>query len=143
MGRPFSFTGQKTVLIANLEKMEEDNMAMITVDGVDMPTPSVYTWNLQDISAAESGRTDDTIMHKNRVGQKVSISLQWNGVDKATASKILKAFNPEYINVKYPDAMSGTDETRQFYVGDRSAPYKCWWVGNQRMESVSFDIIEV
>ena len=58
-------------------------------------------------------------------------------------AKILQAFNPEYISVTYPDAMSGTDETRQFYVGDRTAPYKCWWIGNQRMESVSFDIIEV
>ena len=118
-------------------------MAMITVDGTEMPCPSVFNWGLQDISAAESGRTDDTIMHKNRVGQKRKISLQWNGVDKATASKILKAFNPETFKVTYPDAMSGTDETREFYAGDRSAPYKCWWVGNQRMESVSFDIVEV
>ena len=51
-------------------------MAMITVDGVDVKTPSSFTWGLQDISASESGRTDDTIMHKNRVGQKRTISLQ-------------------------------------------------------------------
>lgn len=117
-------------------------MAMITVDGVGMPCPSVFEWGLQDISAAESGRTDDTIMHKNRVGQKRKISLQWNVPDLETTSKILKAFNPEYVSVKYPDAMSGKEETRTFYVGDRSAPYKFWWVGNKRMESVRFDIIE-
>lgn len=116
--------------------------AMITVDGADMPCPSVMTWGLQDISASESGRTDDTTMHKNRVGQKRKISLQWNGPDWATTSTILKAFNPEYIKVKYPDMMSGEYETRTFYVGDRSAPVKWWWVGNQRLESVSFDIIE-
>ena len=34
-------------------------MAMITVDGVEMPCPSVFNWGLQDISAAESGRTDE------------------------------------------------------------------------------------
>ena len=118
-------------------------MAMITVDGVDVKTPSSFTWGLQDISASESGRTDDTIMHKNRVGQKRKISLQWNGTDRETTAKILQAFNPEYISVTYPDAMSGVDETRRFYVGDRTAPYKCWWAGNHRMESVSFDIIEV
>lgn len=118
-------------------------MAMITVDGVSVPCPSVFKWGLQDISASESGRTDDTKMHKIRVGQKRKISLQWNIKDKATASKILKAFNPENISVKYPDAMSGTDETRTFYVGDRSAPMKYWWVGKQLYESISFDIIEV
>lgn len=118
-------------------------MAMLIVDGAEMPCPSVFNWGLQDISASESGRTDDTIMHKNRVGQKRKISLQWNGTDRETTAKILQAFNPEYISVTYPDAMSGVDETRRFYVGDRTAPYKCWWAGNHRMESVSFDIIEV
>lgn len=117
-------------------------MAMITVDGKEMPCPSVFNWGLQDISAAESGRTDDTMMHKNRVGQKRKIGLQWNCPDRQTTARILQAFNPEYINVTYPDAMSGADETRTFYVGDRSAPVKMWWTNKKRMESVSFDIIE-
>lgn len=115
---------------------------MIMVDGVEMPCPSAFTWGLQDVSASESGRTDDTKMHKNRAGQKRTISLQWNAKDWKTTSKILKAFNPEYINVRYPDMMSGTYETREFYVGDRTAPVKTWWIGNQRVESLSFDIIE-
>ena len=115
---------------------------MLTVDGVEMPCPSAYTWGLQDVSAAESGRTDDTTMHKNRVGQKRKIDLQWTGKDWQTTAKIMRAFNPEYINVRYPDMLSGKYETRTFYVGDRSAPVKWWWVGNQRTESISFDIIE-
>lgn len=116
---------------------------MITVDGVEIPCPSVFNWGLQDISDSASGRTDDTIMHKNRVGQKRKISLQWNGKDWKETSKILKAFNPEEIQVRYPDMMSGTYETRKFYVGDRTAPVKWWWMGNQRTESISLDIIEV
>lgn len=115
---------------------------MITVDGIAMPCPSTFSWGLQDISASESGRTDDTLMHKNRVGQKRKIELTWNGKDWNTTSKILKAFNPEYIFVRYPDMMSGQYETREFYVGDRTAPVKCWWIGNQRTESISFNIIE-
>ena len=117
-------------------------MAMITVNGVDMPCPSSFSWGLQDVSASESGRTDDALMHKNRVAQKRKISLQWNGTTWQQTSLILKAFNPEYVSVRYPDSMSGTYETRTFYVGDRTSPYKCWWVGNRRMERVSFDIIE-
>ena len=118
-------------------------MAMISVDGQSMPCPSSFQWGLQDISAAESGRTDDSVMHKNRVAQKRKISLGWKGVDWQTTAQIMTAFNPEYINVTYPDMLSGTVETRKFYVGDRTAPVKWWWVGNQRLESISFDIIEV
>lgn len=118
-------------------------MAMLIVDGVEMPCPSSFSWGLQDISASESGRTDDTIMHKNRVGQKRKIGLQWNAKDKEITAKILQAFNPENVSVTYPDAMSGTYETRKFYVGDRAAQMKYWWVGKQLYESISFDIIEV
>lgn len=115
---------------------------MIIVDGAEMPCPSVFNWGLQDVSAAESGRTDDTIMHKNRVGQKRKIGLQWNGIGWEKTSQILQAFNPEYIMVTYPDMMSGHYETREFYVGDRSAPVKLWWVNKKMIESLSFDIIE-
>lgn len=115
---------------------------MITVDGVAMPCPSSFDWNLQDISAAGSGRTDDVRMHKNRAGQKRKISLAWVAKDWKTTARILQAFNPEYVMVRYPDMMSYKYETREFYVGDRSAPVLFWLVGNKRIEQISFDIIE-
>lgn len=115
---------------------------MITVDGVAMPCPSSFSWGLQDISAAESGRTDDTIMHKNRVGQKRKISLAWIAKDWQTTARIMRAVNPEYISVRYPDMMSGKYETRTFYVGDRTAPVKMWQAGRKMIEQISFDIIE-
>ena len=65
---------------------------------------------------------------------------------ESTESSIIldiKAVNPEYIKVEYPDLLSGDEhEKRTFYVGDRSSPWKCWWVGNKRMEGLSFDLIE-
>lgn len=117
-------------------------MAMIIVDGVEMPCPSSFTWGLQDVSDSDAGRTLDALMHKNRIAQKRKLSLQWNAKDPSETAFILQAFNPEYINVTYPDALSGTDETRTFYVGDRSAPVWRWFSGKKYYESVSFDIIE-
>ena len=117
-------------------------MAMIKVNGTVIKTPSSFTWGLQDVSDSASGRTQDALMHKNRVSQKRKISLGWNNpTDKETA-QILQAFNPEYIDVTYPDAMSGKEETRTFYVGDRSAPMKIWTVNNKRYSQISFNIIE-
>ena len=117
-------------------------MAMIVVDGVEIKTPSSFSWGLQDISDSASGRTQDAVMHKNRTAQKRKISLGWNNPTKEDTAIILQAFNPEYIEVTYPDAMSGTDETRTFYVGDRSAPMKIWTVNNKRYSQISFNIIE-
>lgn len=115
---------------------------MVSVDGRDLPCPSVFSWGLQDISASESGRTDDTLMHKNRVGQKRKITLQWNGKDWKETAQIIQAFNPEYVKVRYPDMLTGEYETRTFYVGDRTAPVKWWWDGKRIIESIGFDIIE-
>ena len=81
-------------------------------------------------------------MHKNRKGQKRKIELSWNGLEWKETAFILRSFNPEYINVTYPDMMSGKYETRTFYVGDRTAPVKWWIINNKRVEKVSFNIIE-
>lgn len=115
---------------------------MIWVNGTAIKTPSSFSWGLQDVSDSASGRTQDALMHKNRVAQKRKISLAWSNPTKDETAAILQAFNLEYINVTYPDAMSGTDETRTFYVGDRSAPMKMWTVNNKRYSQVSFDIVE-
>ena len=118
-------------------------MAMIWIGNRELPTPSTFEWGMIDVSASDSGRTQDGKMHKNRIAQKRQLKLSWNGTDKVRTAKILQMVNPEYIRVTYPDAMSGTDETRTFYVGDRSAPIKIWTINNKRYETLSFDLIEV
>lgn len=119
-------------------------MSMISIGGTVLPTPSSFTWGLQDNSASDAGRVQDATdtMYKNRTSQKRKLQLAWNGLSKEQTSAILQAFNPEYIDVTYPDAMSGTDETRTFYVGDRTAPIKIWTLNNKRYEQLSFNIIE-
>lgn len=117
-------------------------MALILVDGVAIKTPSSFSWGLQDVSDSAAGRTQDAVMHKNRIAQKRKLSLSWAFPTQTETAKILAAFNPQYIQVTYPDAMSGRDETRTFYVGDRSAPMKVWTINNKRYETLSFDVIE-
>lgn len=112
------------------------------VDGVTMPCPSTWQWGLQDVSVGESGRTDDAIMHKNRVAQKRKIMVGYNGVNDETAGIVLRAVNPEYISVYYYDLMASDFQTRTFYVGDRSSNFKWWWDGKHILESLTFDLIE-
>lgn len=115
---------------------------MITVNGTPLPCPSKYTWGLQDVSAGESGRTDDALMHKNRVAQKRKLQVSWVGLDWQQTAQIMQAVQPEYMNVTYPDMLSGTYETRNFYVGDRTAPVRLWFTHRKMMEEISFDFIE-
>lgn len=111
-----------------------------SVDGKAIKCPSSYLWKLEDVSASDAGRTEDTVMHKKRIGQIVGIELSWQNIPTDEVSAILKAFNPEYITVCYLDAMEGGYVTSEFYVGNRSSP--CY---NARMglwSSLSFNLIK-
>ena len=111
-----------------------------SVNGAAIKCPSAYLYKLEDVSAADAGRTEDTLMHKKRVGQLVGLELSWKNISTADVSALLKAFNPEYITVVYLDAMQGKYIKSEFYVGNRSAPMynavKGLW------QNVSFNIIE-
>jgi hypothetical protein len=81
--------------------------------------PSQMKWSLQDVSAANSGRNTAGKMFKNRVTQKRKLEFEFTGWDWTKVSQILQVVNSEYITVRYPDMMTGTVQTRTFYVGDR------------------------
>lgn len=110
------------------------------VNGIEVPCPSNYKQILSDVSKADSGRTEDGKMWKEKIGQLVKIELEWSYLNTAQVSLILSAFDPEYFNVEFLDAKSGTFKTSEFYVGDRTAP-----LYNSRLdiwEGLTFNIIE-
>lgn len=115
---------------------------MITVGGSVMPPLYKFTWGLQDVSAPNAGRTEDALMHKERVAQKRKLQLSWRVKNWPDTARIISAFNDEYISVTYPDMMSGRYETRTFYRGDISTPVLMWQVNRKLIETVSFDLIE-
>lgn len=116
---------------------------MLWVDGRAVKTPSTFAWGLQDVSGSQAGRVElNDLMYKNRTSQKRKLSLGWNNPNVAETAAILQAFNPEYISIRYPDALSGTYQTREFYVGDRSTSLRSWMPGRERYTSVTFDVIE-
>ena len=111
-----------------------------SVGSTVIPAPSKYDWKLSDVSAADAGRTEDALMHKERIAQKVKLELSWKNATTAECAAVLTAFNPQYISITYLDAKAGDYLTKTFYVGDRSAP-----LYNARLglwENVSFNVIE-
>lgn len=118
-----------------------DTNPIRSIDGHAVQCPSKYVYQLYDVSDPDAGRTEDVVMHKNRIGQCVKLELEWANVSTAQLSAILQRFNPEYITVNYLDGLNGGYRTCRFYVGDRSAPM--YNAAMDLWENVAFNIIEV
>lgn len=119
---------------------EDENNPIRSVDDVSVPCPSGYQWSENDVSASDAGRTEDTKMHKMRLGTCVKLQLSWQNITTEKASRILAAFAPQYISVCYLDPHAGGYRTKEFYVGDRSAPLYNAKLGV--WSGLSFNIIE-
>ena len=119
----------------------------ITLNNVAVPDPTALTWGLQDVSASDAGRDEATTMHKMRLGQKRTYTIEWAGIDRANASIILQAINSsENFPCYLFDVMNNQYETRTYYVGDRSAPFKQWFsndIVGMIYTKLSFTLIEV
>lgn len=112
------------------------------INGTYFPyIPSSYQWIQEDISAADAGRTEDTVMHKKMLRSVVALELGWQNVRTNVASGVLRAFDSEYLTVEYLDPKVGGYTTKRFYVGNRTVPMysevlDVW-------SNISFKIIEV
>jgi hypothetical protein len=95
---------------------------------------------MEDTSASDAGRTQDGAMHKKRIGQVVALELSWRNIKSAAVSRILQAFNSEYVKVTYWDAMKGATATLVFYVGNRTAPMYSGRLG--LWQNLSFKLID-
>lgn len=106
--------------------------------------PSSMTWDLEDISSSDTGRSQSGLMYQKIVARKRKLSLSWKAVTKEEAQVILSAVVDEspYLSVTYPDALSGTNERRTFYVSAKTAPVYTWQVNKKIYSSISFDLIE-
>lgn len=119
-------------------------MAMLKIDGVAVKSPSAFSWGFADLSSEESGRsTNNGKMTKDIIASKRTLQCTWNNPTKDEVSTILGLVcGKSYMKVTYPDALSGVNETREFYVGDRSAPMKSWAIGKKIYSTLSFNFIE-
>ena len=116
---------------------------LLKVNGVFIPDPSSLQWGIQSVSDQNAGRTTDGKMHVNLITRKRKLELEWHGVSFAVTSEILQAVNPETFSVTYHDALTNSNLTKTFYVGDRTAMVYSYSDGYKRYQNVAFNIIEV
>lgn len=95
----------------------------IRIDGVEVPTPSTYDFDIEDLSTeGVTGRTLDGVMHKDVVDVKDYYTVTWKKLSWEQMAQILNLVDgKEQIEVTVIDPrVPYTYITKQFYVGKRS-----------------------
>ena len=108
---------------------------MLKINNIDLPiSPSAMKIGVMDLDSGEtSERTTDGTLNRDRITRKRKIDLTFPYMTWPNLSLILRMLQDEFIQVTYPDTMSGKVETRTFYVGDREIEYAFerngvkWW----------------
>lgn len=115
------------------------------INGVVIPTPSTYEFDVEDLSSEETGRTLDGVMHKDVVAVKDTYTCTWNKLSWEDTAKLLNAINAKskfdftYVDPRKPNKWL----TNKFYVGARTGaalnitdPERTW-------SKISFKFIRV
>lgn len=99
---------------------------IISVDGSRLvKCPTSYEWEKEDLSNATAGRSEDGVMHKNRIGFIRGLKLKWSYLTTEEMQSIMSAFSPEYVTVVFIDPITdpyfGYRRQEVFYTGNMTA----------------------
>ncbi len=70
----------------------------------------------------ESSRDALGNMYRDRITTKRKLNCEWGVLTTQEISQIMQLIANVFFRVTYVDPYSGTEETRVFYSGDRTAP---------------------
>ena len=114
-------------------------MALLQIDGVDLPAPSVFKIPRYDLDSGDTKRNEEGYLQRDRIRQGIfKIELEWKGITSAQLNTIETAIAPASVQVTFPTATGMQAKT--MYVGDRMVemvkyqPETRW--------NISFNLIE-
>lgn len=105
-------------------------------------SPGGLKWSIMSVQSADSGRAEDGTMIATLVAKKRKLELKYANLTPEDAKAILEEVCGDmFFEVTYYDVLSGEQETRTFYVGDRSLD---WYNFNieKGIENLAFNLIE-
>lgn len=118
-------------------------MAMISIDGVDLPAPSKFKISTFDMDSEDTYRNELGELQRNRIRQGIyKIELEFNGKTSPDVHTIETAIAPVEFKVTFPTPIG--KQTKIMYVGDRNGPEM---VRNNKNNddirwNISFNLIE-
>lgn len=117
-------------------------MAMISIDGVDLPAPSVLKIPRSDLDSSDTGRNELGILQRDRIRQGIyKIELEWKGITSSQLHLIESAIEPSEINVTFPTPTGM--KTKKMYAGDRNVEIVKYDKDFDKIRwNISFNLIE-
>lgn len=115
-------------------------MALLTIDGVAMPTPSSITVKYADLDSEASSRTRSGILHRSRIrSDVVSAQVTWKALTESRATALANALKP----VSFTAVIVTPNGTisRTMYAGDKDFTL-VHVKGSARRWDVSTDLVE-
>lgn len=113
----------------------------VTIGTTVIPTPSVFSVNIYDITDSKRNANGDLIAQKLSTKRKLELSYKYlSSTDNAS---IMSLFNGDFFqSITYYDPVTNAYRTGTFYVGDRNCPSMDWINGTIRYKDVKFNLIE-
>ena len=117
-------------------------MAMITIDGVDLPSPSVFKIPRSDLDSSDTGRNELGVLQRDRIRQGIyKIELEWKGINSSDLYLIESAIEPAELNVTFPTPTGLV--TKEMYAGDRNVEMVKYSDDFDKIRwNISFNLIE-
>jgi hypothetical protein len=115
-------------------------MALLKINGVDMPTPSTMSVAVEDLVHAERNARGKMI--DELIAIKDKIELTWAYLTPVQLSQLLTAVKPRSFNVTYMDPVTNSLKTTACYSGPKTAPIMDYINGVLRYKDVRLNLIE-
>lgn len=113
---------------------------MISINGVTLKTPSIYTVGIQDICEAE--RNSAGYLVKEIIATKRKITIGFNYLTGQEMKEILGLIENNFFTVTYFDPLENSNKTGEFYAGDRIVEFYSFINGVSIYKGFKVDIIE-
>ena len=98
-------------------------MDILKINGVAIKAPSTLEYQRYAIDSEDgSGRNQDGEMVRDCIGVKTKLVCTFPPMRDDEISDLLKAVEPLFFEIEYPDAYIGGRRTMTAYVGDRTMP---------------------
>lgn len=95
-------------------------MAVLLVNGFEMPAPSSMKVTVFDVSSTADRNASGNVVI-DRVGTKRKIELSWSHLSGSDLSRLLTAVGTDvFFTAEYPDPVTGGMKSIVCYAGDRS-----------------------
>lgn len=105
-------------------------------------SPGGLKWSIMSIQSADSGRAESGKMIATLVAKKRKLEVKYANLSPDDAAAILAVVCGDmFFDVTYYDFLAAEQQTRTFYVGDRSGDWYNYNI-DRGIENLEFHLIE-